>query len=108
MTTKREIAYAFKAAKEFLAHSQGEGDSYICLAIMEASRRCRITERVSQAAQDIVAARIAPYDSFQQWLIHTHPKLKTAFERDYMNRNRKLQATRHAWVDSLIKEFSTK
>ena len=101
---------AFRAAKKYLsptARCTNNRPKFICFALRHAQRAGTITEMQADAARKVIAVRLAGHFSFEEWLAATHPELSMAVITDAYNSNsRKLQKTRQAWLDSLIKEFS--
>lgn len=100
-------------AKNHLADSYEDYDSvdknmYICHAIRESLKTYRYLN-VSDyiRVRNIVESRLDPYTCFESWLRVNHGIDKASFPspEEYFN---KLQATRHAWVDSMIEEFKAK
>jgi hypothetical protein len=87
-------------------------DRYICHASVEARLRGLISLNESSKVQRLLMGRLAGSDSLEQWL-DTHHGIKQKFYDDgdmnayyaYVDR---MQITRHAWLDSMIKEFRLK
>jgi hypothetical protein len=110
--TNKEIAARFAAAKAHLwdgALDEVRGSTsttYICWAIDRATVSPR--DPVRRACKKIISDRLDGKGTLQEWLAHknfadwilTRKKLST------VDQNLKLQITRHAWLDSLIEEFS--
>ena len=102
--TNKEIAAGFAAAKQYL----WDGVSpqipvylpiHICVALTCAYDKRKITVKVRERCQEIIAQRIDRLSTFESWLICKGIK-NTELTRQRM------QAHRHAWLDLLIKEFS--
>ena len=86
-----------------LGHSTRDRKTqHICFALDDAKKAGEITVAQRDAATAVIEYRLGIHVTVGGWLHHVHGvplgKLKS--------NGRKLQATRHAWLDSLIKEFS--
>lgn len=113
---------ALKLAKQFLAKNYDElnryGDApeaFVCMAVAEAGCRCLISIDVEARIRQHISGLIYPFETFECWLRANHnisrPKYVGREEQyciDVRQFEDKLQATRHAWVDSMIAEFQTK
>lgn len=107
----RQIANAFRAAKNYLARqeSQCNKDSkrlFICWALEAAFDKGEITHAQCSFAKSLIHRRLNGCILFEDWLrtcVGFDVKLLDHDERH--NDSRKLQATRHAWLNSLIREF---
>ena len=101
---------AFRAAKKYLSLTERctySKSKFICHALKLAQRAGIITEIQVDAARKVITTRMPGCYSFEMWLVANHPELIVAMETDaYASNGRKLQKTRQAWLDSLIKEFS--
>lgn len=102
----KQLAKAFKAAKDHLArHNTKHKSRLICCALADARDNKRISTMAYKKAIAVIHQRLNGSATLYTWL-HSRGY---AFEmhRDMnCNAGRKLQATRHAWLDSLIEEFS--
>ena len=110
----------FQHAKKFLASTYGqidmsEKEQFICRALATAHRYQLISGRAEYRAKDIIQARLnigkVRCSTLEVWLDVNHGikilgwKASLLAEHRYTN---KMQATRHAWVDSMIAEFAAK
>lgn len=87
---RKEIAAAFRAAKDSLSHGPDDvGYTFICNALQDLQDL-----QGSLAAARIVQERLKAY-TVGSWLVAFHP--------EHVARE---QQVRLAWLDSLIKEFS--
>ena len=100
-------------AKQYLSpcYEPGEQsrDTFICVALVIADEAKKITRDDSLKAQLMIHHRLEGHYTFESWLRNKHnisihncsgPELGLRAFRD------KMQATRHAWVDSMIQEFA--
>jgi hypothetical protein len=96
--------------KQYLAHDVTEhaGKShYICLAAEAARDDGRITGSAYYRITSKVSSLLGGCSSLGQWLKVRHGVDEVLwFHVDYQDYVEKIQATRHAWVDSLILEFA--
>jgi len=93
----------FRLAKQLLQRGPHDNNGrvrYICWAIDDAVfRRSEAYEMAAVEAKGIIHERLGgDYQSFEDWLKFKHG-INPWIDR------KKLQATRHAWLDSLIAEF---
>lgn len=95
MTTNREISEAFKQARQFV---DTRSTSYICIALKRCDIRGITHEDVVVNARKIIQARMGNFYTLEDWLV------VNVSDFDWDNAV-KIQATRHAWLDSLIEEF---
>lgn len=110
--SRAAIADRFTQAKKFLWDGKPGGERanahYVCWAIDRASGFGKPELRIAGACKAIITERLGGLSSLADWLRHhhyedwalAHRKLKSA------DLYLKLQVTRHAWLDSLIEEFS--
>lgn len=109
------VGNAFREAKQYLAHDNrgayrdGSTKICICYAIAKAVASGRCTGTASMNARSIVMSRLDGHGSILGWLriqkgLGANAGVKV--ERDQARGGKKTQATRHAWLDSLIAEFS--
>lgn len=80
-------------------------EKYICHAI-DASVAVTYSDR--EEAKDLINERLGGCGTLESWL---YDNITGAAKLDRTNRTaflNKVQATRHAWVDSLIAEFKAK
>lgn len=111
MSTKvsnKDIAKAFKYAKKHLSETTDGCDQYICHVIKLGVGAGVISEYVREKCRKIINKRLSNFLFFSNWLYDIHPELRSAIREDSrLNQGRKMQETRRAWLDSLIKEFNT-
>lgn len=103
MKTK-DIGQAFKNAKSLLfdGHSGGE-EIFMCHAIRDGSADWLRPTAATIRALAIIEHRLHPYATVEEWVGVNIP----GADKDARNIPRKeIQAFRHRWLDSLIKEFS--
>lgn len=97
---RAQIADAFRAAKKILWKGTGSKlpssmHRYICLAINQSGGFF-----AGPMARKIVMQRLGKHSYLGQWLIEQGvPRV--------LQTDRRMQQHRHAWLDSLIKEFSS-
>lgn len=85
-------------------------ERYICLAITAAVRLDKIPLGSAQRVKKVVEGRLHPYATLSSWLQAKHGidgRINSIYSKVVEYRNQ-LQATRHAWVDSMIAEFQAK
>lgn len=75
---------------------------FLCNAITLAAKKRRQT-MIGAKLRRLIAKRLGNHTTLDTWLFNEHG---ITFQQMYADDNRKLQATRHAWLDDLIKEFS--
>jgi len=93
---RQSIAAAIKAGLPYLWNGRGDFYStakqdFVCFAVRHGSHPA------SDAARSMIAERIHPYSTVDDWLEEQGVKNIT---------DRKLQAYRKAWMLSMIEEFS--
>lgn len=77
---------------------------YICHAINEANRQGRISPEAAEEAKMVISKRLHSCNTLESWLIYNGG---IPFDQVSSVEGRyKLQVTWHAWIDSLIEEFS--
>lgn len=99
MDNRKEIAEAFKRAKEILWDGTGyeKGYTYICHAIRHDNE---YFSSAGYEAVKVIQERLDGYYTVDSWLDEVagvHYSLLTA---------ERMQPYRHAWLDSLIAEYS--
>jgi hypothetical protein len=115
--TRKQIANEFRKALDVLwdggKHSRGdvkEGfkEEFICLCLQHANGKWimgHLMSRPAQAARKVIQDRIKPFTTVEVWLYENHhearPKRSVTIAQQ-----KKLQAYRKAWLQSLIVEFS--
>lgn len=84
---------------------------YICRALEEAEAAQRILEKDMIRVQDIIGDLLGACAFLEDWLEHHHGVkvviLATFSVEEVVAYRAKMQATRHAWVDSLIAEYQS-
>jgi len=99
LTKNQRIAQVFRDAKMVLNSGRKLGQtSFICCAIGMTYTDFYMAENAKQ----IIRERIAPYDTLESWL-----EMVAKIPRKQLT-VRNIQKYRHAWLDSLIKEFENK
>lgn len=78
---------------------------YICHAITLASIELNMT-RAAVELKSLIAGRLGSVITLDSWIALHHPALVNDLTYTDTEYNRKMQATRHAWINSLIEEFS--
>lgn len=107
---RAQLAHAFKMALPRLANSYSIfdiGRTHICYAINDAAEFGDITHEAAKMAKKVVTLRLGrDVSSLISWLEKSgfvgEGKL---FADLYKNNYRKVQATRKAWLESLVEEF---
>ena len=99
----RAVGHVFKQAKRYLATGQTadytKEHRLICFAIHHAGMTECIAASTVKAAQAVIMTRLKGARTLKDWLIS-----RNVPESELTTTN--LQAYRHAWLDSLIEEFS--
>lgn len=112
MATNKQLAHAFKEALVYLSDTsedKGGRYEYICWALREATLQNKITTTTYQAAKALINRRIQGHSTFSNWMESYYPWLIDSIADDWRyNNSRKMQETRRAWLNALIKELSTK
>ena len=101
---QKDIGKAFKNAKGLLfdGHSGGE-NTFMCHAIRDGSTDWMWPTDAVMRAISIIEHRLHPHTTVETWVGVNIP----GADKDARNIPRKeIQAFRHRWLDSLIKEFS--
>jgi hypothetical protein len=104
----------FKRAKQHLAMDYSETcnapskEKFICIAITTAAAHTkRITAKDAERCTGIVGSRIGRAYTMEGWLAD-----RGCMPHDYFQISRtakdRIQAHRHAWLDSLIAEFEAR
>jgi len=84
-------------------HLKGNKHEYICYAIGSAINSKNPYNQYHPIMKDI-KDRLEGY-TFSDWLYVKH---NISFDEQYLNKGRKLQATRRAWMQSMYEEFLEK
>ena len=109
---RQRIAKAFEAAKRRLPHSSFDSEifsdgrnPYICVNLQICMSAGEISVKACVDAQTIIRARLEGHGTLGGWLEKRHVSFRL-LTKDVLNGRVKIQAARHAWLDSLIAEFS--
>ena len=109
LTKKWEI---LQEAKKYLAWSAKEKNKQmgICFALdTTCCQRVPVDGFVVDEIKQIISSRLGGYLTLRGWLGEFGNISFETLDKDFRkNSYRKLQATRHAWVDSMIAEFKAK
>ena len=103
---KRHVATKFEG--------KGEGEKFICYALARARGNRLISVDDMDNAVGIIANRLGNCRTLEQWLMSYHNIQMAGWcdagvqEKMHTEYRDKMQATRHAWLDSLITEFQSK
>lgn len=113
---RKEIAQVFECCKHYLwdgnpKHYPNNCSRFICFAIDRVWYRHSGLHSVAMQAKNIIIERLGKNGSYEGWLEEQFPELNwlnCVDNRwcDEPENIRKLQRSRHLWVDALIKEFS--
>lgn len=118
IASREELAAAFTAARSLLSetntYDRRDRREYICHCLELAQAQRFIPARVSVEARQVIRERLnagsgwASFNSLQSWITHHHPELMDEVfnDRFWDRKGCKMQATRMAWLNSLIAEFS--
>jgi len=82
--------------------------SFICYAIADTDK---VSQRDADRVRNMVQERLAPYATLEGWLSKKHRVKLIGWNDSDIKVNAykdKMQATRHAWIDSMITEFEAK
>ena len=96
----------FKIAKRYLNDGSrwNNAPSYICYALEYAKADGLINKRDMTRAERIISRLLGTHGTLGTWLVSTH-KIKWWAD---INGKKKIQETRHAWLDHLIKYYAAK
>jgi len=103
----------FKATKAKVWRGSGKltGIRFICLAVDDLqyanSNGICITKAMRDKICRLIDKRLEGRPSLSTWLHHYYPELFNG-RKSIEAYERKMQQTRHAWLDSLIAEFQSK
>jgi hypothetical protein len=110
MTRRKEIAAAFRAARDYLSETRHETTTrseFICWALGNANEDDKISFTTASAARAVISERLCGHATLSDWIKFRHPALLTEMMTDFStSEGQKMQATRLAWLNSLIEEFS--
>jgi hypothetical protein len=92
-------------AKDFKETLNGSGkEKFICIAITVAAANCkRITDKDVERCEDVIKSRMDGEYTLEGWLT-VRGCIPVDFLTAYAAQDR-IQAYRHAWIDSMIAEF---
>lgn len=102
------IAKAFKAVKANLKHKIGlnHKGKFICIALDDVMAAGQIDYAGRAQAKQIIKQRLRGLFTFDCWLKVHGGIPDTELREDQRSGSVKAMAARHAWLDSLIAEFS--
>ena len=107
----KALAKGFKAAKKHLAHDYKDRakEQLICSALGKAMELGAIDIATCDACTGVINKRLVQHTTYGSWLVYKGGVSQEELGADLNYRTthgEKRQAGRHAWLDSLIKEFS--
>jgi hypothetical protein len=109
MMKNKSLASLFTEVKKILPHSyedefkEGKQSVFICICIEQTSA----SRRTKNRAVELIARRLDGRATYTSWLCAKLRDDEDLINLDLNNNNgKKTQVGRHAWVDSLIAEFS--
>lgn len=115
MVTNKQIAHAFKCAKKHVKTGVADVDRnqrycvrFICFALEHVERGCKISHVTCTAAKSVISERLEGSSSLEVWLKAKKKVSSRELDKDLYDYSVKAQTARHAWLDSLIKEFEAK
>lgn len=82
-------------------------EGYICWSLQRALNDKKIPCKDFIRVRDMVRWRLRGCISLQHWLLQYH-NIKIGHGKDHHAYNVKIQATRQAWLNSMIDEFRSK
>lgn len=101
--TNRQIAHAFRTARQYLwdGHDKRKVDEIpnICGALGRAYDNGEISYDLDDAAEAVISRRLSSCCTVVIWLIH-HGFITPNYN------HKDVQEYRHRWLDALIREFS--
>ncbi len=103
---------ALKIVKGHVVTALGcPGVSHICSAASDAYLKRKINAEMERRIKDHIRVLLGPFScSLGIWLLLEH-KIRIVHSdeyEEYIKYFNKMQATRHAWIDSMIAEFQAK
>jgi hypothetical protein len=106
--TKTSEVFKAAKAKVWNGKTRSPGIRFICIAVDDLqycnSNGICITKAMRDKICRLIDKRLEGRPSLSTWLHHYHPELFNG-SKSIMAYERKMQQTRHAWLDSLIAEF---
>jgi len=108
MSTRKQKHALLVKAKTLLARDTSETGPFrlarfLCTAIRDAND-CIDTDAARQDVIDLIRQRLSYISTLDGWLEYHHGIFGYQF-KDYVAYLDRMQVTRHAWIDSLIREF---
>jgi hypothetical protein len=103
-----------KKAKRKLAHTDIDSkEQFICHSIDEVvwkRHRDIATEENAARLKRVISQRLAPHRTLEAWLEATHSIKEPPcwYQHEFNLYLTKVQTTRHAWVKSMIAEYTVK
>ena len=108
MSTRKQRHDLLVRAKTLLARNASEAGPlglarFVCTAVRDASD-CDDADGSRYDLRVLIRERMGGISTLEEWLEYHHGILGYPFSNhdEYLD---KMQATRHAWIDSLIEEF---
>lgn len=104
------LAQAFRHAKTSLQwRYRSKKTAVICFALDDAERMGKISDDTNALAHDIISERmgLGCFSCYEDWLWVHHQALYRQTLKCDLSRHPKAYAARQAWLNSLIKEFSS-
>jgi len=97
-----------RRAKKRLAHTRkqherGDSQKFICFAIAAAAQEAKQVE-LGHRLRRLIGCRLGRFNFYEDWLLSHHRD----FFRSVRQADCSFQPGRHAWMNSLIKEFEAK
>ena len=108
MSTRKQRHDLLVRAKTLLARNASEAGPlglarFVCTAVRDASD-CDDADGSRYDLRVLIRERMGGISTLEEWLEYHHCIF--AYHHSYTEYANKMQVTRHAWIDSLIKEFS--
>ncbi len=113
-TDKKAIAHALRCSMMFLGTTRQDNDDddpretrqeYICYALGTAEHNKLISKESLSLAKIYISDRLGHHATLDNWVYSTYPESRDAITKDYCEGGKKMQATRAAWVWSMINEL---
>ena len=110
---KMKTSNVLKLAKKYLAKDFADmmntnKTSFICYSIESAEEVRRVSSISARRVRDMITRRLSPNSTLESWLQKNHNIDIPQFDKPHNvieAYHAKIQATRFAWVDSMIAEF---
>lgn len=102
MTTNKQLAHAFSMARKYLWNGVGpkRKTNFVCYALDDAYTAGKIDATTAMEAQAIIHDRLGKALTLEGWWLYNHPSVYSRKRTP-----KQVQATRLAWLNSLITEF---